>query len=833
MTSIAQTVPNYIFGISEQPDYLKRPGQVVDSVNMTPDVTAGLTKRPGSEFVANVNDSDDGTWFNYYRSDAEQYIGHIQENGFVSINNVDGTACTVTQLTGVTQNSTVANYLSHTAAEQLQTITVNDYTFVCNRTATCAYNTDVSDTPPNEGIIELKVVAYGRQYQVELIATDGSTIVTATVETTADSSVQIDTDRILEGTAAGGGVTGDGLADQITAIAGFTATRIGGVIHIVGDQQFAIRTTDTTLLNVFTDQVNNVERLPYQCHNGYLVKVVNSSSEEDDYYVVFEGRAAQDGEGVWQETVGWLREENGGTVTYTGINTSFDEDTMPHVIIATALNTFTVAPCDGTTGGVNAIRYSDRVVGDDGTNPTPSFIGASVNNMLLFRNRLAFLSNENVVFTSPGGFRPIDFWSTSAITSLATDPIDISASSKQPALLWDGVEVNNGLILFAENQQYLMTTDSDLLTQETTKLNSISYYQYSRQCQPISLGTTVGFVDNTGSNFRFFEMSNIQREGEPTVIEQSKPVSKLTTDNIFHIADSRESSIVLFATADDADRHTVWGYRYFTQGNQRALSSWFKYQMPGRVLYHCIMRDSYYVVCRYFNGGTPLGNQLIRLDIKTNDDTQIITFDNQQYLVYLDNKVDIAQADLTFANDETTFTIPNTIFTNAGHEIHAYVSDATSSRFGCTEQVTVSGTTGTLQGDWSDADLHIGYRFSTDVTLPQFYKTQEISSGTFRADSRASLVIHRMFVETGPIGVIEFTLERKGKPDYTELLEQTLANTYLANNPSLSPFYRTYLPAYERNTSLTLRLHSEHPSPFALYSVTWEGDYSNKYYKNV
>ena len=92
MTSIAQTVPNYIFGISEQPDYLKRPGQVVDSVNMTPDVTSGLTKRPGSEFIANVNAADDGTWFNYYRSDAEQYVGHIQENGFVSLNNVDGTA---------------------------------------------------------------------------------------------------------------------------------------------------------------------------------------------------------------------------------------------------------------------------------------------------------------------------------------------------------------------------------------------------------------------------------------------------------------------------------------------------------------------------------------------------------------------------------------------------------------------------------------------------------------------------------------------------------------------------------------------------------------------
>ena len=225
--------------------------------------------------------------------------------------------------------------------------------------------------------------------------------------------------------------------------------------------------------------------------------------------------------------------------------------------------------------------------------------------MILFRNRLGFLSNENIIFTASGGFNPIDFWSTSALTSLATDPIDISASSKQPAILWDGVEVNNGLILFAENQQYLMTTDSDLLTQETTKLNSISYYQYSKECQPVSLGTTIGFVDNTGSNFRFFEMSHITRDGEPTMIEQSKPVSKLTSDNIFHIADSRESSIVSLhhVKSDNSYTYTfdrtIWGYRYFQQGDQRALSSWFKYQLPADVLYHCIMRDVYYAVVRY------------------------------------------------------------------------------------------------------------------------------------------------------------------------------------------------------------------------------------------
>ena len=103
----------------------------------------------------------------------------------------------------------------------------------------------------------------------------------------------------------------------------------------------------------------------------------------------------------------------------------------------------------------------------------------------------------------------------------------------------------------------------------------------------------------------------------------------------------------------------------------------------------------------------------------------------------------------------------------------------------------------------------------------------------FRADSRASLIIHRLYVETGSIGVVDFTLERLGKPDYTEKLEANMANMVIANKPTIAPFARTYLPAYERNTSLTLKLNSEHPSPFALYAVTWEGDYSNKYYKPI
>ena len=834
MSSVSQTIPNYIFGINEQPDYLKRPGQVRDSLNMTPDVTKGLIKRPGSRFVCHVEDDTDGKWFNYYRSDAEQYIGHIQNNGFVRVWNVDGTVCTVTQLitdvsgtaTATTDTSTHENYLTNTSEDQLQTLTVNDYTFISNRERTCAYNATVSATPPNEGIIELKVIAYGRNYTVDIKNSSGASLGQATVNTTADSTVVIDSDTILTN-----------LKGDIDAITNMSCTQIGNVLHVVNSSEsFTLETSDVTLLSVFTDQVNNVERLPYQCHHGYVTKIVNSNSEEDDYYAVFQGKDDVDGSGVWQETVGWNRNVNANTgafVNYTGINTTLDPTTMPHVLICTAANTFTVAAADGTTPNANtAMSYSTRDVGDLNTNPTPSFVGSTINQMMLFRNRLTFLSGENVVMTTSGGLRPVNFFSTSALTSLVTDPIDISAASKQPAILWDGLEVNNGFLLFAENQQYLMTTDSDLLTQETTKLNSIGYYPYSRACTPFSLGTTIGFIDNNGSHFRMFEMSNITRDSEPTVIEQTKPVSRITTNNVIKVADSRDSSIILFATDETGSEDIVWGYRYFQNGPERQLSSWFKWQLSGNVLYHCIMRDRYYAVVRYENN-----NKLIELDLQDTTDTAFITHDSDVFQVHLDNRTTVASGSITFNSgaDESTFTMPQNQSANILDPVHkdisAYVT-AAGDNLGRYEQVTVNGNTCTLSGDWSGEDLQLGYRFNTNVTIPQFYLTKPEGQLT-RSNTRASLIVHRLFMETGSIGDVEYTLERVGKDNFTGTIEAAVFDKYDLNDPALSESLRTYIPVYERNTNIVLKLHSEHPSPFSLFSISWEGDVSNRYYQSA
>ena len=87
MAGITQTIQTYHGGISEQPDFLKLPGQVRSAKNVYPDITYGLMKRPGSKLITTLEPSPSNSkWFHYYRSAEEgSFIGPIDSTGAVNI----------------------------------------------------------------------------------------------------------------------------------------------------------------------------------------------------------------------------------------------------------------------------------------------------------------------------------------------------------------------------------------------------------------------------------------------------------------------------------------------------------------------------------------------------------------------------------------------------------------------------------------------------------------------------------------------------------------------------------------------------------------------------
>ena len=123
--------------------------------------------------------------------------------------------------------------------------------------------------------------------------------------------------------------------------------------------------------------------------------------------------------------------------------------------------------------------------------------------------------------------------------------------------------------------------------------------------------------------------------------------------------------------------------------------------------------------------------------------------------------------------------------------------------------------------------------YDYQVDLPTLYATKQIGQGQFRSDVNASLVLHRLKLNFGKVGVYETTLTRVGKDDYTELHESGEASLYHASDmPWVEEDIKT-IPVYERNINVDVSIKSSHPSPATLHSLSWEGDFSKLNYRRV
>ena len=625
-----------------------------------------------------------------------------------------------------------------------------------------------------------------------------STQVNATISSNGDGLIRPEPTPFDADTA----VTADTIIGGIIAElpSGVSGKHIGTGIYLSSSNPFSVEIVEEDLMRCFQASVNDVQNLPNQCKHGYIVKVANSRmSDEDDYYLRFDGENNRDGVGSWSECA-----KAGIAKTLTN---------MPLVIQRTATTTFTV----------KQFTYQDRRVGDDVTNPMPSFVGARINKVLFFRNRLALLSGENVITSRPGTLGTPDFFNETALTVSASDPVDISAASMFPSELFDGIEMNTGLVIFSTNQQFLLASDDTVFNPDTAKLRSISTFNYNETISPISLGTTLAYVDNSGKFSRFNEMANVQREGEPNVVEVSKVVPTLLPKDIDLLTNSRENSIILLGKTGSDD---VFGYKYFQVSDQRQQAAWFKWKLNNPLIYHFIINDEYFFL------DSDYYLQSVKL-VQTETDPSIVQ-DNVDFLLHVDNHTTVSGGSFNSTTNITTFTGVswlNTV-TTPNHDLVVIDTNSSSTRVGRYAKPTISGTSFTLPGNWSGVTLTIGYIYPYEVKFPTFYATRREGNSS-RADVNSSLVLHRIKFHFGKIGLYETTLKRVGKNDYTEVYESTELDEYDASDaPYLEEFIKT-VPVYEKNTNVDITLRSSHPAPATLRAVSWEGDYSPKYYKRV
>jgi len=545
---------------------------------------------------------------------------------------------------------------------------------------------------------------------------------------------------------------------------------------------------------------------------------------------------ARFGEGVWEE------------VAAPGITTTFDDDTMPLKLTRVLPGTFSINGGSATSYANGAFRFGypdwgKRDVGDDVTNSEPSFVGNTIQKMVFYRNRIALLSEANLILSRVNQF--YHFWVKTAMAISNADPIDLQSSSTFPTKLYDAVESNAGLVIFSASEQFLLSSGAEaLLTPETAKIAYLSSYAFNPDTEPISLGTTLGFLNSTAKNARFYEMASIQTNTEPEVQEQSKIIARLFPNNITMVTGSTENNLLLYGVDSTlhAATNEVWGYKWFQAGDKRAQSAWFRWTLPNNVVFHTILDDVYYAILQNGSDYT-----LEKFDIKLTLGTPMIGTAPDDNRVHLDTKKTIASGDITYntAADTSTFTLGAGFYSTRTLTVYCTTDSDAAGKSYDVQAADISGSNPnkviTLPGNWKtslkdgvsvNTDLIVGYEYEFEVELPKLYMVRD-EGGKVRSETRGSLVIHRMNFDFGDVGVIDVTLKRRGRDDYTYTVESLEWDNINASTPAIADGYNHTIPVYDRNVNLSVLIKSNHPSPATVHSMNWEGDYSPRYYQRV
>jgi len=466
------------------------------------------------------------------------------------------------------------------------------------------------------------------------------------------------------------------------------------------------------------------------------------------------------GEGVWEE------------VCARGLETTLDKDTMPLKLTRVDAGTYAIngGSSRSYTAGTFQLGYPDwgeRDAGDDVTNSAPSFVGHPIQNMVFFRNRICLLSEENVILSRVNQF--YNFWVKTAMAISNTDPIDLQSSSTFPTRLHSAIEATGGLVVFSASEQFLVSSGQEaLFTPETVKVTYLSSYAFNPDTNPVSLGTSIGFLNSTAKNARFYEMADVSNRAEPQVMEQSKIIGEVFPTNTTLITGSTENDILLFGVNSTLHSSTneVWGYKWYEQGNKRAQSAWFRWTLSNKLVHHTIMDDQYFTI---LHNATNDKFTLERFDIKLSDSTFMINLpedDSELELndsrIHLDTKSKITSSNITWnsGSANSTFTLGAGYYSNNTLTTYCPTVGLSMGKSYDIPINKISGTapsqTITLPGNWKfhQLDFEGTDCLASSKTLEFDDSQVNISNETITIYQHGLSTLDRVILESGSASVI-------------------------------------------------------------------------------
>ncbi len=397
-------------------------------------------------------------------------------------------------------------------------------------------------------------------------------------------------------------VAAGGVGNIFTAGTTFTspplsATREGNSIIIErasGTGDFTLETSDGlggAGIKAVYKRMDAVSDLPIKAPNNFVVEIVGDEDlDQDNYWVKFTTNSGADfGEGAWEETVA------------PDTSVGFDVNTMPMTIRSRNINILEI----------DTLSFDERVAGDEETNPNPSFVGQGINDIVFFKNRLGFITDDSVVFSEAGHF--FNFFRTTVSTLLDSAPIDITVSSTKVTKLESATIFQENLMLFADNVQFVLK-GGDLFTPKTVSVSPATNFSLEGSVSPLPLGSYIYFPFTRGSFTGLRELSLSANTETYDAVEVTEHVPAYIPSNIIEMAGTTAEDIIALLSGNE--KECLYIYNYFWNNNQKVLSAWSKFSFTGEIRAMEFIDSALYLIITH-HGQT----QLVAMPIESNSGT--------------------------------------------------------------------------------------------------------------------------------------------------------------------------------------------------------------------
>ena len=603
MPLVSTTVSNLVSGVSQQPppQRLRTSGQ--EMKNAYPSVVAGLQKRPPTQFIGPLNSTvanDDATAVHVINRDFEERYIVIGGSGDLEVYDTEGVKQTVAFPDGKTYLPTTDMW------EKLRFVTVADTTFVLNSEKVINTNTlpETRDNPTTKASVFIKRAVASTTYAVYVngvlaaeTATEDNTTAASALEGTSDIATELKASAIAKGYSD---------AKTYGPVLSFTVPA-GASIEVL--DQFG-----GNAMEAFTDRIQSFDKLPPSEKQGRLVQIKgNLNDTTEDYWVEYD-------KGVWIETVGYDSGEE------------LDPATMPHVLVRETNGTFTF----------KRHEYAPRSVGDDDTNPNPTFVGKTINSLFLFKGRLGFLSEENAIMSAVGELE--NLYRTTVVQVFASDRIDVASITGRVNNLYHAAIFSDTLVLFSDSQQFKLTSEN-VLSPTSVGIVPSTKFACSPYTSPVASGPIVFFVTNGATNSTVRELYIDEELKTVDADEITVQIPSYIPNDVRTLAVSTYDDVMVCLSALEPSKMFV--YKWYTSGGQKVQTSWSHWDFGDDVtIMGCeFLEDFLYIV--YKVGGQMYLDKMF-LDTKPIDKA------------LLDHRIDETQMTLTYNATEkrTEITIP-------------------------------------------------------------------------------------------------------------------------------------------------------------------------------